>query len=216
MNANAASLPDPAPTSARQGVAARKRAAILEAALGEFETRGFRETSMDRIAESAGVSKRTVYNHFASKEALFDEIVGQLSERVALGTDFPYDPDRPLEQQLRQIGGQVLDMLVAPCFGTLARVALMEMIRSPALAQRTYDMVRRRQSGLAQWLADAHADGRLAVPDPAWAADQFLGLIKSFALWPQILGGQPLPGPAERARIVESSVDMLLRSYLPR
>ncbi|WP_390888393.1 TetR/AcrR family transcriptional regulator, partial [Leclercia adecarboxylata] len=46
----------------------RKRAAILEAAVAEFRAFGFAGTSMDRIAATAEVSKRTVYNHFASKD----------------------------------------------------------------------------------------------------------------------------------------------------
>ena len=48
----------------------RKRCAILEAAAEEFQANGFEGTSMDRVAERAGVSKRTIYNHFENKEAL--------------------------------------------------------------------------------------------------------------------------------------------------
>ena len=53
----------------------RKRAAILDAAEAEFRQAGYEATSMDRIAASAGVSKRTVYNHFPSKEVLFAQIL---------------------------------------------------------------------------------------------------------------------------------------------
>ena len=45
-----------------------KRAAVIEAATEEFLSRGFSGTSMDRIAEVANVSKRTVYDHFPSKD----------------------------------------------------------------------------------------------------------------------------------------------------
>jgi AcrR family transcriptional regulator len=48
-----------------------KHEGILEAALGEFSTRGFELASMEKIAEQARVSKVTVYNHFATKEKLF-------------------------------------------------------------------------------------------------------------------------------------------------
>lgn len=190
-----------------------KRAAILEAALAEFEARGFRETSMDRIAQTAGVSKRTVYNHFASKDALFRAITTALSERVAQVTDYRYDPALALDRQLRTIGGQVLNMLVSPGFVTLSRVALVEMIRSPDLARETYNLVRERQTGLARWLADAADDGRLELDDAVWAADLFLGLIKSFGFWPQILGGQPVPDAATRARILDAAVEMFLGHY---
>jgi TetR/AcrR family transcriptional regulator of autoinduction and epiphytic fitness len=190
-----------------------KRAAILSAALDEFEARGYRETSMDRIAASAGVSKRTVYNHFRSKEQLFEAIAAELIERVQEVSQRPYDPAQPLTAQLEAIGGQVLDMLASPSFLTLARVTLAELIRSPELARRTYGLFRARQTGLARWLADASADGRLAVPEPERVADQFMGLLNAFALWPQLLGGQPVPDAAERARILQPAVAMLLRQY---
>jgi TetR/AcrR family transcriptional regulator of autoinduction and epiphytic fitness len=193
-----------------------KRAAILAAALDEFEARGYRETSMDRIAARAGVSKRTVYNHFLSKEQLFDAIAAQLIERVQEVSQRPYDPSQPLEVQLEVIGDQVLDMLASPSFLTLARVTLAELIRSPELARRTYGLFRARQTGLARWLADADADGRLKVAEPDRAADQFMGLINAFALWPQLLGGQPVPDAAERARILQPAVAMLLRQYRQR
>jgi len=193
----------------------QKREDILKAALSEFDARGFRETSMDRIAQTAQVSKRTVYNHFASKDVLFDAIAAQLSERVKRVTDYPYDPERPLDLQLRNIGELMLDMLAAPCFVSLAKVTLAEMLRSPAIARKTYELFRERQSGLAVWLSEAAHDQRLVVEDPVWAADQFFGLIKSFAFWPQILGGQSAPDGQTRARILDSSVALFLRSYQP-
>ena len=191
----------------------KKRDDILDAALHEFEARGFRETSMDRIAATAQVSKRTVYNHFPSKEALFDAMAAQLIDRVQSVTAYRYDPNLTVEGQLREIGVQVLDMLASPCFATLARVTLVEMIRSPELARKTYDLFRQRQSGLASWLGEAVTAGQLKLDDPVWAADQFLGLIHSFALWPQILGGQAVPDAAARARILDSAVSMFLGRY---
>lgn len=191
----------------------RKREDILAAALKEFDMRGFQATSMDRIAASAQVSKRTVYNHFATKEVLFDAIADKLSARVRAVTAYPYDPQRPVDEQLRDIGEQLLDMLAAPSFLSLARVTLAEMLRSPDLARRTYELFRDRQSGLADWLGRAAAAGRLEIEDPVWAADQFFGLIKSFAFWPQILGGQPAPDAATRSRILDSSVSLFLGSY---
>ena len=47
----------------------KKRLAILDGAIRVFIENGYETSSMDRIAEAAGVSKRTVYNHFPSKEA---------------------------------------------------------------------------------------------------------------------------------------------------
>jgi TetR/AcrR family transcriptional repressor of mexJK operon len=48
-----------------------KRAAILDAAMALFPARGYDGASVEAIAQAAGVSKLTVYSHFADKEALF-------------------------------------------------------------------------------------------------------------------------------------------------
>lgn len=51
---------------------------IMTAALSLFVTNGFAHTKIDDIAAQAGVSKGTVYLYYASKEALFKEIVYEL------------------------------------------------------------------------------------------------------------------------------------------
>jgi AcrR family transcriptional regulator len=48
---------------------------ILDAALEVFSEKGFHVTTVDEIAEHAGVGKGTLYRHFANKETLFNELV---------------------------------------------------------------------------------------------------------------------------------------------
>jgi AcrR family transcriptional regulator len=48
---------------------------VIRAALGLFGERGIDATSMDAIAQSSGVSKATIYNHWADKEALLMEVM---------------------------------------------------------------------------------------------------------------------------------------------
>ena len=71
--------------TAPQRLTDRKRLAILQAAAVQFRAHGFEASSMDKIAAIAGVSKRTVYNYFPSKDELFAETqIGRAScrERV--------------------------------------------------------------------------------------------------------------------------------------
>ena len=62
---------------------ARKRRAILDAATSVFLRSGYLGTSMDEIAALAGVSKQTIYKHFADKERLFSEIVTAVCDEIA-------------------------------------------------------------------------------------------------------------------------------------
>ncbi|HEY4320164.1 MAG TPA: TetR/AcrR family transcriptional regulator [Gemmatimonadales bacterium] len=48
---------------------------LVEAALTVFSERGFRQTTLEEVAQRAGVSKGTVYLYFASKDALFEAVV---------------------------------------------------------------------------------------------------------------------------------------------
>ena len=89
-----------------------KHQAIIDAASYEFREAGFAATSMDRIAERAGVSKRTVYNHFASKQALFDAIAERLVERVQRGGDVCYDPDQPIDALFETVGVTIVGGLL--------------------------------------------------------------------------------------------------------
>ncbi|HEX2039003.1 MAG TPA: TetR/AcrR family transcriptional regulator [Acidimicrobiales bacterium] len=62
---------------------AERRAAILRAAARAFAQRGFAGTSMEEVAAAAGITKLIVYRHFASKEALYDGVLEQVSTRLA-------------------------------------------------------------------------------------------------------------------------------------
>jgi TetR/AcrR family transcriptional regulator of autoinduction and epiphytic fitness len=202
------------PTSARpRRLTDRKRAAIIEAAIDEFRASGYETTSMDRIAARAEVSKRTVYNHFPSKEALFAEILHQLWEASRDGEDLAYRADRPLREQLLELVAQKLRLLNDEAFVSLARVAIGATIHSPERAQEMVARMEQREESIVTWLRAAAKDGRLKLKDPAFAALQLQGLVKTFAFWPQITLGQPALNAKERKRVAEGAVDMFLAYY---
>jgi TetR/AcrR family transcriptional regulator of autoinduction and epiphytic fitness len=199
--------------TAPQRLTDRKRQAIIQAAINEFRDNGFEITSMDKIAATAGVSKRTVYNHFPSKEELFAEILNQLWIRVTAEQETSYRPDLPLRDQLRVLLTAKLRMLGDDNLLDLARVAIAATIHSPERAQ---DMVARmgaREEGLTVWIRAAQADGRLKAVAPEFAAQQIHGLLKSFAFWPQISMGQPSLSAEEQNTVADSALDMFLACY---
>ena len=59
----------------KAGLMLRKRTAIVDAARQSFLEGGYAQTSMDRIAEAAGVSVKTVYRHFQNKDDLFSAVM---------------------------------------------------------------------------------------------------------------------------------------------
>ncbi len=61
-----------------------KHHAITQAASDMFLAEGFDRVTLDQIAQRAGVSKQTIYSHFADKEALFKAICTELTERLTI------------------------------------------------------------------------------------------------------------------------------------
>lgn len=191
----------------------RKRASIVEAAIAEFHARGFLATSMDSIAARAGVSKRTIYNHFASKDDLFRSISSEACRRILDQAVEPYREDRPLEEQLAKIAEQKLDLMSAPEFQKLVRVTLAERVRRPQVAADAFAEIEKGEYGATNWIRAAVAHGRLAVEDPVRANKQFVALLKEFAFWPQLFGTRPPLDASERERVIDETVAMFLGLY---
>lgn len=67
--------PDQKNAVRRRLPAAERRKLILEAALDAFAAGGYQETTLEEVAEKAGVSKALIYEHFSSKRILYKEIL---------------------------------------------------------------------------------------------------------------------------------------------
>jgi AcrR family transcriptional regulator len=84
--------------------AAERRQQLVDTALGLFAERGLHGTSMDDIADAAGVTKPVLYQHFASKRALFlellDDVGKQLLESIAAATADAASPREQVEAGL--------------------------------------------------------------------------------------------------------------------
>ncbi len=84
---------------------------VLSAALRLFSARGFHDVSMEEIASEAKFATRTLYHCFPSKEALFDELVRDCSERITntlvAVLDAPGTEAERLANYFRSLPGQL-------------------------------------------------------------------------------------------------------------
>jgi len=152
---------------------------IVEAARSHFDGQGFERTSVDAIAAEAGVSKMTIYSHFASKEGLFEAVIRDRTDRVmgGLAGVEALDPQQP-QKALMAVGEQFL---------TLAREeGPLSQFRSlygtagaqPEACQAFYRQGADRLIGdLAAYLRRADAQGTLNIRHPRQAADLFLAMF---------------------------------------
>ena len=94
-----------APRSPRRRLsAAERRATILDAALEVFSRGGYHGSSIDEIAQAAGISKALIYEHFGSKKELHGSLleahVGELFERLASSAALGGEPEARLRRGL--------------------------------------------------------------------------------------------------------------------
>ena len=199
----------PAETAGR--LTDRKRLAIVQAAVLEFQTRGYDATSMNTIAGTAKVSKRTLYNHFESKEALFDAIIEELENRVDRLPVCTFDGNQELSKQLTELARVEVEFLTSPSVQALARAGISRVLAEPQVGRKVSP--RRFHKRVEKWLDDAQSAGCLKPLDTPFAAQQFVGLLRTFAFWPTIVSGEPKPGKQKRERIIQSTVEMFLNNY---
>ena len=192
----------------------RKRDAIVQAAIAEFREHGFSGTSMDRVVAAAKVSKRTVYNHFPSKDELFGAILERLWECSQAQAELAYDAQQPLRAQLLAVLEQKMELLNDASFIDLSRVAMAEMMHTPERARAMVARLSEKEEGLPRWIRAAQQDGALrAGVDPQYAAHQLHGMVKAFAFWPQLAMGRAPLTAAEQQQVLSDAVDMFLGFY---
>jgi TetR/AcrR family transcriptional regulator of autoinduction and epiphytic fitness len=186
----------------------KKRNSIVDAAIQAFQEEGYDNTSMDRIAEVAGASKRTVYNHFPSKEALFEAVIERFMGEVSALKAIPYDPETTLESQLAGFAKGKLKILDDPAWTGLMRVGMGVFVRDRELARRTMAQAEAGEDHLAIWLSAATEHGRLKVENVKLAAQVFWAMVAGALVWPQVLQGPSDPG------LVQTIQGELVRVFL--
>ena len=73
-------MPDRSNKNIERGQATREH--LIAVATQLFASRGYEGTSIDAVQQGAGVSRGSLYHHFASKDALFEAVVEEIETRV--------------------------------------------------------------------------------------------------------------------------------------
>ena len=196
-------------------LAQRKREAIITAATELFLDRGYDGTSLARIAEAAGVSKSTLFKQFPTKAALFEAIVAESWQR-----DADDDAARPRTGDLRSgltaIGRRYADLVGRPGMAALFRIVIAELPRFPELGRMQFQLGKLPYfTSVQQYLEAEHEAGNAEVPDAESAANQFLGMIANYVLWPRMLLTDWNPAASDINDAVDEAVRTMLARYAP-
>lgn len=172
----------------------RKVKAVLEGATKVFLERGFASSSMDEVAAAAAVSKRTLYQYFPSKEALFMAVVeARVDDTIGTLEELTNKPGETVS--LMALAEEVVSRFFRPDTLRLYRIIIAESGRLATFG-RTID-----ETGLRRLLAEMELVlGRVAeqrgarLENPAFAADVFMSLMQGTAQMRALLGAEPFGG----------------------
>jgi TetR/AcrR family transcriptional repressor of mexJK operon len=198
----------------------RSRAAVVDAARTLFLRHGYAGTTMDEIAALAGLTKRTVYNNYGDKDALFREVI---VDTIAVAEDFAREmrdaftgaTAAGLPAALEAFGRRLALGIVRGEVVAIRRLLIGEARGFPDLAIQYFD---RAPGQVMATLADRFAKlaqaGLLGIDDPRRAAAQFAYLVAGEPLDRAVLTGA-VPPEREIVATAREGVRTFLARYAP-
>lgn len=206
--------PAAAPTRRTVMPEAERRHRLCEAAASVFLRDGYAEASMDEVARAAGMSKRTLYQVFPSKAALFEATIAAALAPVALDTELEREPD--LRRALTGLLTAAASHVLAERQIGIYRLVIGERHGSPILAEATHRVLTSRgASALERRLRVEAAAGRLSLRHPERAARMLYGMVLGSAQLRLLLGVRRLPTADEIATLAGEAVSLFLDGALP-
>lgn len=194
----------------------RTYAKLVAAARAEFLSQGFSGATVASIAAKAGISKKTVYQYAASKEALMYEVVSEAFQEL-------FSP-------IFRSGGaglarsEVERCLVEFCLLstsedgiTANQLIIGEARQFPAMAQ-TYKHALDAyvMEPLTAWIVRQNEVGRLRVDDPGLAAEMLACMVVSRYVRDLSLGVRQRPSREEVERVVTTAMNLFFAGCATR
>jgi TetR/AcrR family transcriptional repressor of mexJK operon len=196
--------------------AARRDARLLDVATKLFMERGFDCTSIDAVAETAGISKPTVYARYHDKRDLFTAVLRATIQRwlapLSAAAEAARVNPRSVETTLHDLSRHLMAHSRIPEVVMLRRILAAQAAQFPELAKLAHEEGwQRGVRAVASLLQQFAERGQIKVDDPAIAADLFLSLV---------LGSDKHHGIVTRPKYLEqrreAAVKLFLNGVRPR
>ena len=190
---------------------AARRCALVQAAEEVFLRHGYALANMDDVAQAVGMSKKTLYQLYPSKEALFDAVVARFCAPMQVGTEAAEPGDA---EALIRLLEDVARHILSPRHVALFRVISSEVHRAPELAAA----VQRSRNGgtgvIEAWLRAQAQNGWLDIEDAAEVAGMLIGMVIGEPHILMLLGQREAPDAAEIHRRTRQAVAIFLGGTL--
>ncbi len=185
-----------------------RRAHLVQAAGALFLNKGYHATTMDDVARSASMSKKTVYQVFAAKSELFDALLSDWLSPFAI----------PFSSEGGSLTDVLTDLLTRLVSASLAetQVAMLRLlIAETSLSEDIAEALERQGIGkgkgaLEQWMAEQASLGLLKIDDPVAAANMLFFAAAGDFLFSRLLRTRQPPSAADIAGRVRQAVTQFL------
>jgi TetR/AcrR family transcriptional repressor of mexJK operon len=188
---------------------------LLEVATHLFMERGFDGTSIDAVAEAAGISKPTVYARYHDKRDLFAAVLrGRIRKwlaplSAAAEAQATETSPKSIKTTLHELSRHMVAYTLAPEAAAVQRILSAQAVHFPELAKLANEEGwLRAVRGVASILRQSAARGQIKGDDPELAADMFLNLVLGHSKRLAVYGIATDPETAERHR--KAAVDFFL------
>lgn len=188
-----------------------KRQAIIEAATRLFLENNYRSVSMDKIAQTAPVSKATLYNHFDSKNDLLVAVIQGICVSIVQTVAQTLSTTDDIKSNLRKIASALVNVIYSTGGLAVHRLLITESHEFPELGQMVYEKgVRPTLEQFENYLQQLNDNGQFSIPDPNFAADAFFSLLEGKSHFRCLLGVQPPLDETEKKQLIESAIAFFL------
>ncbi|HWL86625.1 MAG TPA: TetR/AcrR family transcriptional regulator [Polyangiaceae bacterium] len=193
----------------------QRRQEIVRATKAVFLEDGYRLASMERLAAVAGTTKRTLYDHFGSKEGLFTACIEHGCElfvgKLPRAEDLPADITKAVSSFIEQMAS----LISGPDGVRFQRVVIAEAERHPEFGQLLNEAAFvAAEHVLRKYLERQVTRGKLKPHDIAAWAQTLVGLATNLA-HTQALLGMPAGHDTHGARARRQIVAMYVRAHGP-
>jgi TetR/AcrR family transcriptional repressor of mexJK operon len=191
-----------------------KRALILKTAGKMFVHQGYTEVSMDAIALAVPVSKRTLYNHFRDKKALFCAVMQGRCQQVFTRMTQSLQEHDGVTETLRAVGHQFLSIVLETDAVDMYRTLITESGKFPELGQLFYETgPKRTRAILAEYLESQDRKGTLQIANPELAAAMFISMLLNRIQMQLLLGIKKQITTRERNDLIQYAVEIFVAGH---
>jgi AcrR family transcriptional regulator len=188
---------------------------LRTAAVETFLEHGYEGTTMETVAQAAGITKTTLYSRYPDKRALFIAVTTWALTRLECEEQDPEPLPDDLADALAVIARAILARSVDPDIARLNRMAIAESSRFPEFAANSQAVTwTPRIQPIMELLRRHELSGTIIVHDIELAAEQFFAMVGAMPAWLAAYGIYRTP-EVEEAHL-QHAVTLFLNGMLAR